>query len=141
MEISVVRQRLRETIERAKRHAAERRSHTDAASREYDAFLERVAVPLVRQIANALKADSYSFTVFTPSGSVRLMSDRRAEDFIEITLDASGDTPVVTGHASRLRGRNIVETERPVGTGEPGAVTESDVLEFFLKELEPLVER
>jgi hypothetical protein len=141
MEISVVRQRLRETIDRAKRRAAERRAHTDEASREYDAFLEHVAVPLVRQVANALKADGYAFTVFTPSGSVKLMSDRRAEDYIEIALDTSGDAPLITGHTSRLRGRNLVETERPIASGRPGGVSETDLLDFFLKELEPFVER
>src|ERR1043166_7738285 len=98
MEISVVRQRLRETIDRAKRRDAERRAHADEASREH------VAVPLVRQIANALKADGYAFTVFTPSGSVKLMSDRRAEDYIEIALDSSGDAPLITGHTRRPRG-------------------------------------
>jgi hypothetical protein len=141
MEISIVRQRLRETIERAKRHAADRRSRTAEATREYDSFLDHIAIPLVRQIANALKADSYSFTVFTPSGSVKLMSDRRGEDYIEILLDASGDAPVITGHTSRLRGRNLVETERPVGSGRPGTVSEDDLLEFLLKELESFVER
>ena len=141
METSVVRNRLRETIERAKRRAADRRGHHDEAARAYDAFLEHVATPLMRQVAGALKADGYAFTVFTPSGSVRLMSDRRAEDFIEIVLDAASDAPRVLGHVSRLRGRHIVETERPIGNGTPGAVSEEDVLEFLLKEIEPFVER
>ncbi len=140
MEISVVRQRLRETIERAKRHAAERRTHNDEAAKEYRAFLDHVAVPLVRQVANVLKADGYAFTVFTPADSVRLMSDRRAEDYIEIVLDTSGE-PAIVGHVSRLHGRSITETERPVGSGKPGAVTETELLEFLLKELEPFVER
>jgi hypothetical protein len=141
METSVVRNRLRETIERAKRRAAERRGQNDEASRAYDAFLEHLAMPLMRQIAGALRADGYHFTVFTPSGSLRLMSDRRAEDFIEIVLDLSDDAPRVIGHTSRLRGGNIVETERPVGSGQPGGITEEDVLGFLLTELEPFVER
>ena len=141
METSVVRNRLRDTIERAKRRAAERRSHNDETARAYDAFLEQIATPLMRQIAGALKADGYAFTVFTPSGAVRLMSDRRAEDFIEIALDLAGDAPLVLGHTSRLRGRNIVEAERPIASGHPDAITEDDVLEFLLKEIEPFVER
>jgi hypothetical protein len=141
METSVVRNKLRETIERAKRRAAERRAHNDEASNAYDAFLDQIATPLVRQIAGALKADNYPFTVFTPSGAVRLASDRHAEDFIEITLDASGDAPRVLGHVSRLRGRNIVESERPIASGMPAGITEDDLLEFLLKELEPFVER
>ncbi len=141
METSVVRNRLRVEIERAKRRATDRRQHNDEASRAYDAFLEQIATPLMRQIAGALKADAYPFTVFTPSGSVRLMSDRRAEDFIEISLDVAGDAPSIIGHTSRLRGRNIVETERPIGSGKPGEVAEEDVLEFLLQEIGPFVER
>lgn len=141
METSVVRQRLREVLERAKKRAADRRSHNDEATRQYASFLDHIAVPLVRQIAGALKADGYAFTVFTPSSTVKLMSDRRAEDFIEILLDTNGDAPQIIGHTSRLRGRNIVETERPIAGGDPGVVSEQDLLDFFLKELEPFVER
>jgi hypothetical protein len=141
METSVVRNKLRETIERAKRRAAERRSHNDEASRAYDAFLDHMATPLVRQIANALKADGYGFTVFTPSGAVRLASDRHPEDFIEIVLDVNGDVPRVLGHTRRLRGRDIVESERPIASGRPDGITEEDLLEFLLKEVEPFVER
>jgi len=141
METSVVRQKLRETIERAKRRAADRRIQNDEASRAYDAFLEHVATPLMRQIANALRADAYQFTVFTPSGSVRLMSDRRAEDYVEISLDITGETPQVVGHASRLRGRDIVETEHPIGNGRPGGISEDELLEFLLRAIEPFVER
>ena len=141
MEISDVRKKVHETIERARRRAAERRAHGDEASRDFEAFLERVAVPLVRQVANVLKADGYHFTVFTPAGSVRLMSDRRAEDYIELALDTSGDSARVIGHTSRLRGRNVTESERIVGNGKAASITEDDLLEFLLKELEPLVER
>ena len=72
MEVSDVRRRVTETIDRAKRAAAERRARTDEATREYAAFLETIAVPLVRQVANALKVQGFAFGVFTPSGSVRL---------------------------------------------------------------------
>ena len=98
-------------------------------------------MPLVRQIANVLKADGYHFTVFTPSGSVRLMSDRRAEDYIELTFDASGDTGRVVGRSSHLRGKNVIESEQPVGSGKPASITEEELLDFLMKELEPLVER
>jgi hypothetical protein len=67
------------------------------------------------------------------------MSDRAAEDYIELVLDTSGDEPVVSGHASRARGRRVVESERPLGV--PSALTEDDVLGFILGALEPLVER
>ena len=139
MEISVVRRRLTETIERAKKQAADRRGRSDQASRDFEVFLQKVAVPLFRQVANALKADGYAFTVFTPSGSVRLMSDRSASDYIELTLDASDDPPRVMGQISRARGSRVLDAERPVGA--PDALTEEQLLDFLLKELEAFVER
>ena len=139
MEISLVRRRLTETIDRAKKHAAERRGRSDQASRDFEVFLQKIAVPLFRQVANALRADGYAFTVFTPAGSVRLMSDRAAVDYIEISLDTAGDPPRVMGQISRNRGRRVIDTERAIGA--PDALTEDDVLEFLLKELEAFVER
>jgi hypothetical protein len=139
MEISLVRKRLTETIERAKKQAAERRGRGDQAARDFELFLQKVAVPLFRQIANALKADGYAFTVFTPTGSVRLMSDRAAEDFIELTLDADENPPRVMGQISRARGGRIIDAERPVGA--PAEITEEQLLDFLLKELEAFVER
>ena len=139
MEISLVRRRLTETIERAKKQAADRRGRGDAAARDFEVFLQKIAVPLFRQIANALKADGYAFTVFTPSGSVRLMSDRAAEDYIELTLDAAANPPHVVGQISRTRGRRVIDAERPIGP--PDALTEEQLLDFLLKELEAFVER
>jgi hypothetical protein len=142
MEVSDVRRRVRETIERAKRTAAERRTRVDEAASEYDAFLDRIAVPLFRQIASVLRADSHMFTVFTPGGSVRLMSDRSGDDYIELALDTTGTHPWVVGHSSRSRGRRVTETEVALGSGGPVRdLTEEDVLAFVLKELEPLVDR
>src|SRR5262252_8752777 len=112
MEISEVRKRIHATIDRAKQRAAERRARGDEAGRAYATFLDTVAVPMFRQVANVLRAEGYQFTVFTPSGSVRLMSDRAAEDFIELTLDTSGDQPQVIGHTSHRRGRRVMEHEQ-----------------------------
>jgi len=139
MEVSDVRKRLLQTIERAKRRAAVRRARSDEASRAFTTWLDAVAVPMFRQVANVLRAENYLFAVFTPSGSVRLMSDRAAEDYIEISLDTSGDIPRVIGHTSRGRDNRVIDAERPIG--DPATLTESDVLEFLLKELEAFVER
>jgi hypothetical protein len=139
MEISIVRKRLTETIERAKKQAIERRGRADQASRDFEVFLQKIAVPLFRQVANALKADGYAFTVFTPSGSVRLMSDRSASDYIELTLDTSDIPARVMGQISRARGSRVIDAERAIGG--PEALTEELVLEFLLKELEAFVER
>ena len=141
MEISDIRKRVLETIDYSKKAAGERRARADQAGREYDVFLERVAIPIFRQVANVLRAEGYLFNVFTPSGSVRLMSDRTAEDFIELTLDTSGDEPRVLGHTTRSRGRRVMESERPVAARTPAELTEDDVLAFLLKELAAFVER
>jgi hypothetical protein len=141
MEIAEVRKRVVDTIERARRGASERRARADEASREYTAFLENVATPVFRQVANVLKAHGYPFTVFTPGGSVRLMSDRSAEDFVELSLDTMGDQPAVIGHSSRSRGSRVIESERPISNAPVRALTEEQVLQFLLTELGPLVER
>ena len=69
MEISQVRRHVRETIERAKRAAVERRARTDEATGEFETFLTEIAIPLFRQIAGALRAERHMFSVFTPAGS------------------------------------------------------------------------
>jgi hypothetical protein len=139
MDISDIKRSVTETIERAKRRAGERRARADEAGRAYERLLDTIAVPLFRQVANVLRADGYLFSLFTPSGSVRLMSDRHAEDFIELLLDTSGDRPMVVGHVSHGRGRRVDEANRDLG--DPAAISEEDLLAFLLKELEPFVEK
>jgi hypothetical protein len=141
METSIVRQRLLLLIDSAKRAAADRRGRNEEATRVYERFLEHTAVPLFRQVAGALKASGYYFTVFTPGGSVRLMSDKTSEDYIELSLDIAGDRPAVIGHTSRARGRRVIESERPIADVPVDVLTDSHVLEFLLKELQPFVER
>jgi hypothetical protein len=141
METSVLRRRLSETIETARRTAAGRRARAEEASRAYSQFLDTVAVPLFRQVANVLKASGYPFTVFTPSGTVRLMSDRSSEDYIELSLDTSADEPMVLGKSSHARGRRMVESERAIAEQTVAHLTEEHLLEYLLKELEPFVER
>ena len=141
MEISDVRRRVTETVERAKRAAAERRTRSDESARDYNVFLETIAVPLVRQVANALKVQGYSFGVFTPSGSVRLASEKSGDDYIELSLDSTGEQPVILGHSRRARGRRIIENERPIGGPVIREVTEDQLLDFLLEELQPLVDK
>src|SRR5262245_35154317 len=133
MEISEVRNRLHQAIVRAKRNASERRARTDAASRTFETFLNRIAIPLIRQVSNVLRADGYLYSVSTPSGSVRMMSDSSAEDFLELLLDTSVDPPRVVGHVSRSRGRRVLEVERIIGSGDPEGITEEELLTFLLK--------
>ena len=139
MEISDVRKRLLAAIERSKQRAAERRARAEDAAKAYSTFIDTIGVPIFRQVANVLKAEGYPFGVFTPAGSVKLVSDRHPQDSIEILFDASGDRPLVMGHTTRGRGGRVVESEQPVG--DPAALSETDVLEFLARELEPFVDR
>ena len=133
---------MRETINRAKQVASQRRARTDEAAQEYDVFLSEIAIPMFRQVAAILRAENYMFSVFTPTGSVRLMSDRSGDDYIELSLDTTGAHPQVIGHSSRSRGRRIIESEEPLKPGHlVHDLTEEDVLTFVLKELQPFVER
>jgi hypothetical protein len=142
MQVSDVKRRVAETIERARRAAAERRARNDEAAREYAVFLEQIATPLFRQVANVLRAEGYPWQLSTPSGSVRLASERSGEDFIELSLDTTGAAPEVLGHSSRARGRRVIEIEHPLGHGGPiRELTEEHVLDFVTKALEPFVER
>ena len=142
MEVSVVRQRVLDAIERAKGTAGDRRARTDQAGREYQTFLDRIAVPLFKQVANVLRVENHAFDVFTPAGSVRLMSERSGDDYIEITLDTKGSYPYVIGRSSRTHGGNVTQVERALNaTDAIGALTEDDLLAFLLKELEPFMER
>ena len=141
MEVSQVRKRVLDTINAARKSAAERRARADEAGRAYEQFLESVAVPLFRQIANALRAEGHVFSVFTPSGSVRLSSDRVPEDYIELGLGYDGLEPRVVGITRRSWGRRVSESERPIASKSPPEVTEEDVLAFVMRELGPYVER
>jgi hypothetical protein len=139
MEISDVRKRILQTIDRAKHQVTERRVRNDEATRAFGPFLDGIAVPLVRQIAQVLRAEGQLFNVFTPSGSVRLMSDRSAEDFVELFLETTGDQPRVVGRTRRGRGHRVLESEETLGA--PGELSEEDVLTFLLKALEGFVEK
>jgi hypothetical protein len=139
METADVRKHLLRTIEQVRRRAADRRTRNDEAAKAFEALLTRTAVPLFRQVANILKAESIAFTVFTPSGSVRMMSDRSTEDFIELSLDSDGETPQVIGHTSRNRGSRVIQSEEAIGA--PETIGEEQLLEFVTKAVERFVER
>jgi hypothetical protein len=142
VEVSLVRKQLRTAIDTARARARDRREWAADAERDYGHFLEHVATPLVRQLAGALKAEGYTFTVFTPGHGLRLASERTRDDFIEIGLDTTADPPAVTGRVSRTRGSRTIEEERAVKPGTPpGALTEEDLLAFLLPALEPWLER
>lgn len=142
MEISEIRRRLKQTIEQTRRASAERRQRTDAATKAYGTFLERVATPVFKQFALALRAEGHPFQVFTPGGGLRLASERSGQDFIELLLDLSGAEPAVLGHVSYSRGSRVRSHEAPL-CSEPqiARLTEGDVLELLLREIQPLIAR
>jgi hypothetical protein len=142
MEVSDVRRQVTQAIDRAKARAQQRRDQAVAADRAYATFLEEIAIPTTRMVANVLKAEGYLFTVSTPSGAVRLAADRGRDDYIELALDSSGDVPTVVGHVRRTRGSRTIDEERPLKPGAaPQDLSDVDVLAFLVTALEPWLER
>ncbi len=142
VEVSHVRRRLLQATEQARSHAKARREQVGGAERDYAVFLEQVAVPLIRQVANVLKAEGQPFSAFTPTAGPRLAYDRGRDDFIEFRLDTDGDVPQVIGTTSRTRGSRTVVESRPIRPESgPAALTEEDVLEFLATAVEPWLER
>ena len=142
MEISQVRRRVQAAIVAARSRTQQRRQLTDAATKDYSVFLETVATPLVQQIANALKAEGHSFTVSTPGDGLRIEHDRGRDNFVEFTLDTTGDRPQVIGRVSQTRGSRRLDDERPIKPDAlPSEISEDDVLEFVIQALEPWLGR
>ena len=142
MEVSDVRRQLKHAIDRAKARAQQKRQSTAEAERAYATFLEEIATPTTRMLANAPKAEGYPFTVSTPSGGLRLASDRGRDDYIELALDGSGEQPTVMGRVRYTRGSRTVEDERPIKPGSaPQQLTDDDLLSFLVDALEPWLER
>jgi hypothetical protein len=133
-----LRKRLRSAIEVARRASASRRERASAASREYDEFLDTRAVPAFRAIANVLRAEAIPFEVMTPSGGVRLVSDKNRDDAIELELDATLDPPQPLLSVIQARGSRVLRTERLVKEGSPiSEISEEDVIEVLVEELKP----
>lgn len=142
IETSELRKRVRAAIDHSRKHAAARRTKLDEAAAAYRELLDSTATPLVRMLANTLRAEGYDFTVFSPNGGLRLALARSGDDFIEFALDTSQDEPFAALRVNRTRGRRIVQHERPVKGRTPvDTLTEEDVLQALLEELAPFVER
>lgn len=142
IETSELRKRLRHAIDERRKHTAARRAAIDEASAAYAELLELTATPLVQKLANVLRAEGHTFTVFTPNGGLRMALAKSGDDFIEFTLDTSQDEPFAALRVNRTRGRRVVQHERPVKGRTPvGRLSEEDVLQALLEELGPFVER
>jgi len=142
LEISQVRRRIQAAMVTARDRAKQRRQKSEEAEQAYTTFLENLAVPLARQVVNALRAEGYSFTASTPGREVRVSVDQGRDDFIELALRTDTDQPQVVGRIRRTRGSRTLDEERPVKPGAaPQDVSEDDLLEFLVRALEPWLER
>jgi len=141
LEVAYVRNRLRSSIERARQQAQSRRQQIGEAEQSYAGFL-KVAEPVLRQLANALRVEGIAFTLFTPEQSLRLASDRSRVDFIELTLDTGTRPPAVMLRTSYARGSRTIEEERPLkADATPDQISEEELLAVLLDALSPWLER
>jgi hypothetical protein len=142
VETGDVSRRLKIAMDSGRAQAAERRERDARATAAYETFLENVAVPVAKQLANAMKVEGLAFTAFTPAGGLRLASDRNRDDFIELALERGASDLQVVGHVSHARGSRTIAETLPVKDGfGPGALTDEDVLTFLLRALRPWLER
>jgi hypothetical protein len=142
MEVSQVRKRVHEMLDRARKADAERRAATDAAGTAWERIREEMAVPLARQVAQVLRAEGYAFQVFTPADVVRLSSERSGEDFVELALDASNRRPSLVARISRVRGREVLSDERVLAEGaDIEQLDEDRMLECLLDAMIVVVQR
>jgi hypothetical protein len=142
METADVRKRIKDTIERGRRQAAERRARNSDAGAAFERFLTSIVTPMCQQVAGVLKSEGYPFIVNTPGGAVRLASERWPEDFIEVRLDTTGPRPQVIARVERVKGRETIAEDRPV---KPGVLiehlSEQDVLDVLAEALMVFVEK
>jgi len=142
VEVSQVRKRLKMAIDGSRERAAKRRERVAEAQRAYEQFLTEIAIPMAKQLANAMKVEGYGFTVFTPGDGLRLAADRGRDDFIDLTLDSTGERPEVMARVSQQRGSRTLDEEVPVKRGaHPDEISEDEFLDFLLGALEPWFER
>ena len=138
-DVSQIRKRIQKAIEAARRDATDRRTRLHEAQRAYDEFLEARAIPAFRSVAIVLKSEGLAWEVMTPSGEVRLVPDRKRDESIAISFDATADPPQPMVSVTRGRGSRVVHSERPIKPGTPAAsaLTEDDVVEMLVDELRP----
>jgi hypothetical protein len=141
MEVSDVRRHVRDAIQRARRDAADRRERNDSAARAWLELRDRLVVPVCQQVMQALRPEGVPFQLSTPGDVVRLTHERATEDFIELGLDTSSE-PRVVCRSQRVRGREILETERTVAPATSiESITDEQILQTLMDVLPPFVER
>jgi hypothetical protein len=125
-------------MEQARRDQSERRARAQEAARAYDTFLNTIAIPAFRMVANVLTAEGVKFEAMTPSGGVLIVADRQRDDAIGLELDTSVDPPEPLVTITRVRGSRSLRHERRIrGSAPMQQLTEDDVIEMLLEELRP----
>jgi hypothetical protein len=137
-ELTDLRRRVRQAMQDAKRNAAQRREARDEASKAWDTAVAEIVEPAATQMAAALTGEGVPFRLETPRGTIRLVSDRSKNDYIEIVLDADDerDVPEVIGRNVVGRGRQSVSVIEE-SLGAPSELTDDRVTEFLLKAIAP----
>ena len=143
MEVSDVRRRMREILADERRAAAERRSRRDGTANAWTDALERIVLPVSHQLVQALKADGLLVQISTPADAVRISSDSRPQDYVELTLESDSDDASVVARINQTRGRDTVSDERVFvrGGAAISALTEQQVVDFLGKALAEILVR
>lgn len=137
-EIADLRRRVRQAIQDAKQKSAARRAARDEASAAWAAAVSTIVEPVATDVAAALTGEGLPFRLDTPRGTVRLVSERSADDYIEMVLDDSDerDAPEVIGRSVRARGRQSVTIVEEL-MGPPSQLSEDRVIVFLMNAIAP----
>jgi hypothetical protein len=137
-DLTDLRRRVRQALQDAKQKTATRRAVRDEAAKAWDVAFEQTVLPLMRDMASVLSGEGLGFRLDTPAGVARLVSDRSADDYIEVLLDNSDerDAPEVIGRTVRARGRQSVTViEEPLGP--PQDMSTDRLTAFLMKAIAP----
>ena len=142
LDTAEVNRRLTHHLADLQKASAKRRADIDEARQTFDTVLEREVAPTVRQLAQVLKSRGFTFSVQTPAGAVRLVSDRSSDDFIAVELDVTRRPPAVVAVRQYTRGRRLIDDERILREGQAiGSLDAEHVLDTLLELIDPFVEK
>jgi hypothetical protein len=142
LDVAEVRRRVRLRIETLKHEAAQHRVQTDAATASFGSWLERVGVPLFRQVTNVLRAEGLLFRVLTPAGHVRIEAERSADDYLDLVLDTERRPVAIVLRRGYTRGHNVFVDERVVAEGiDYSHVSPNDLLDALVEDATPFLSR
>ena len=139
-ELTDLRRRVRQAVQDAKRRGAARRAARDEASSAWATAVSEVVEPVATDVAAALTGEGLPFRLETPRGTVRLVSERSADDYIELVLDDSDEpeSPEVIGRSVIGRGRqSVTVVEEPLGP--PADLTNDRLTEFYMNAIAPWI--